>query len=139
MKKVPIFLLILILLCCSSCKINQIKNGQREGLWIEKYDLESVQHKSIGKYRKDEEIKTWKFFKNNKLYRKEIYKNGFCIMTFYHDNGKIASQGKTKVVESPKERHWFYFGDWKFFDTNGKLHTIKKYTNGELISETNVR
>ncbi|MDI5888981.1 hypothetical protein [Flavobacterium yafengii] len=40
---------------------------------------------------------------------------------------------------SDKYAHWFYFGDWNFFNEDGKLITIKKYNNGESLSEIEIK
>ena len=120
----------------ASCKINQRKNHLREGRWIEKHELDSVKYVAKGKFRHDEEIKTWKYFANKKLVKKEVYKNGVCQVINYHPNGKIASIGKTRSELTATERHWFYFGDWIFYDENGKIESIGYYEKGELINET---
>lgn len=127
---------IFILFCCFGCKINQTKNHLREGRWIEKYELDSLKYVSKGRFRHDEEIRTWKYRANKKLIKKEVYKNGICYVTNYHPNGKIASIGKTTSQRTETERHWFYFGDWNFYNENGKLESIRYYEKGELINET---
>jgi hypothetical protein len=29
--------------------------------------------------------------------------------------------------------HWYYYGDWKYYNENGKLLYIKKYNQGKKI------
>ncbi len=111
----------------------------REGKWIEKFTSNSVQYKSKGRYKHDEEIRTWKYFANNKLIKKEVYKNGICHVTNFHQNGKVASIGKTKSLLTTTQRHWFYFGDWIFYDETGKTELIRYYEKGELIHETEMK
>ena len=60
------------------------------------------------------------------------------MVTTYHENGKIASAGKTKLVITTTETHWYYFDEWHFFDDTGKLIQIKKYADGELLEEKKV-
>ena len=67
-----------------------------------------------------------------------IYCRIIIIITYYHDNGEIALKGQSKIVEVENDIHWFYFGDWSVYDENGKLIKIKKYENGELISEIEI-
>lgn len=130
------FTLGVVLLClCFGCKINRTKNHLREGRWVEKYKLDSIHYTAKGKFRHDEEINTWKYYAGKKLVKKEVYENGICLMTNYHPNGKIASIGKTKSQLTESGRHWFYFGDWIFYDENGKIMSIGYYQNGELINE----
>ena len=124
----PIFYVVLI-----SCKINRVKNGEREGKWVHIDTIDNVVYRSIGRYRKGIEQKTWKQFSGKKLVRLEKYKNGLCFTQYFHDNGKVSSEGKSKMVVSEKEIHWFYTDAWKFYDENGKLIGTNIYREGDLI------
>ena len=86
-------------------------------------------------YKHDQPVKKWKSYINGKIYKTEKYKNGICTVKYYYENGKVQSKGKTKLETNSVETHWFYFGDWKFYSDKGKLTEIKKYNNGDLISE----
>jgi hypothetical protein len=130
-------ILIGLLFLIFGCKTNQMKNKQRVGLWIEKYSLDSLHYKSVGKYRKGDPVRRWRYYLNNKIIKREKYKRNTSITRFYHENGEIRSTGKSKLETSGKNLHWFYFGDWKYFNEEGKLVKISKYGNGELISEEN--
>jgi len=121
------------------CKTNQMKNKLREGLWIEQYSQDSSNYKSIGKYRKGDPVKKWNYFLNGRIIKREKYKDNICNTTFYHENGKIQSKGKTKTESSAKYVHWFYVGDWNYYNEDGKLITIKKYNNGESLSEIEIK
>lgn len=136
MKK-SIFLVLLCFLFLS-CKTNQLRNKKRVGLWIEKTQIDTIEYKTIGKYRNGEPIKTWKYLENNRVTKKEKYRKDICYTTFYHSNGKIASIGKTKLTTKDLEIHWFYFDEWKNLDQNGKLIKIRIYKDGELISDKKV-
>ena len=145
MKKYPIRYLIILLLSffilygCKTQPINQKRNKQREGLWIEEYAIDSAAYKSVGKYQNGDPIKKWRYYLNSKIIKKEKYKQNLCYTTFYHQNGKIESKGNSRLESSGTNVHWFYFGDWKFFDEKGKIIKIRKYENGELISEINLK
>jgi len=128
-------LLLLVLIGCKSIPINQKINKKRVGLWIEQYELNSTQYKSIGKYKNGDPIKKWQYYTNNKINKKEIYRKDRCSITFYYPNGTIQSKGKTKLVVTGPEMHWFYYGNWKYYNENGKLISTKKYENGEFVSE----
>ncbi|MBW4362353.1 hypothetical protein [Flavobacterium taihuense] len=127
--------LTLTLIGCKTAPINQKVNKDREGLWIEEYAQDSSRYKSIGKYHKGDPIKKWRYYLDDKIIMREKYKSDYCIRTRYHQNGKVQSKGKTKIVTTSSKTHWFYNGDWKYFDEKGKLICINKYKNGELISE----
>jgi antitoxin component YwqK of YwqJK toxin-antitoxin module len=116
-----------------------MRNKQREGLWIEKYTQDSSHYKSIGKYRKGDPIKKWTYYLNDKIIKKEKYKGSICATIFYHKNGKIQSYGKTKIDTCDKYPHWFYLGDWNYYNEDGKLTSIKKYNNGKLLTEIKIK
>jgi antitoxin component YwqK of YwqJK toxin-antitoxin module len=126
---------ILMLFSCKSKPINQTIAKKREGLWIEKYSIDSANYKSIGKYHKDDPIKKWRYYLDGKIIKKEKYTQNDCITKFYHKNGKIQSRGKTKLDTSAKYAHWFYNGKWNYYNDKGKLIKMRNYDNGELISE----
>jgi antitoxin component YwqK of YwqJK toxin-antitoxin module len=132
------FLLLLLLLSCKTNSINQKVNKSREGIWIEQYSQDSLQYKSMGKYHKGDPVKRWKYYLNDKIIMREKYKDDYCIRTKYHQNGKVESKGKTRFDKDSRYPHWFYSGDWRFFDEKGKPILIKKYDNGKLISEEEI-
>ena len=140
MRKLVIVLIFGMMLSnCKSKPINQKIDKKKEGVWIDDYTQDSIQYKSFEYYKHDEPIKKWKTYINGKIYKTEKYKNGICIVKYYYENGKLQSKGKTKIEVDSIETHWFYFGDWKFYSDKGKLTEIKKYNNGELISEVKIQ
>lgn len=135
-------LLIFLLLTIFSCKtplINQKVNKKKEGFWIEKYTQDSDNYKSIGRYKKDDPVKKWNYFLNEKLIKKEKYKNNICYTRIYYENGKIQSKGISVLDNSSKYMHWYYHGKWKFYTDQGKLIAIKQYDKGNLISEKTIK
>jgi antitoxin component YwqK of YwqJK toxin-antitoxin module len=127
-----------LLASCKTASINQKANKQRVGLWIEQEEIDSIQYKSIGKYKNGDPIKKWRYYTENKIYKKEIYKKNKCTVTYYYPNGNIQSRGKTNLIITGSEMHWFYFGDWRYYDKNGKLLSVRKYENGNPISEKEI-
>lgn len=130
------FILVMCILSCKS-KINQTVDNQPEGKWITVDTLEFI-YVSKGKYHKGMEVGSWKHFYNGKMVRKEKYRKGICKTIFYYPNGKIMKKGNTKIERTTKEDHWYYFGKWYFYDTNGKLDSIKTYKKENLSDSTNV-
>ncbi len=119
-----------------SCKTNQTINKQKVGRWIYSDTLNKVCYKSVGRYHKNIEKGTWKSFEGTLLVKTEKYKKDFCITTTYHKNGQIASQGTTKLAESENDTHWYYYGEWKFYDKIGKLLETKTYQKEDLYQKT---
>ncbi|MFE3867480.1 hypothetical protein ACFX5E_05250 [Flavobacterium sp. LS2P90] len=141
MRKLAL-LLSFIILSLSSCKtslINQKIDKRKEGLWIEKYSQDSTQYKSIGKYKNDDPIKKWRYNQNSILIKREKYKQKHCFTRIYHLNGKIQSKGKTALDNSTQYAHWYYSGNWNFYNEKGKLVLKRFYEKGNLVTETIVK
>jgi antitoxin component YwqK of YwqJK toxin-antitoxin module len=108
---------------------------QKQGKWVLIDTTNHHVYKHIEFYKKGEEVLTWKLLQDNKKHKVEKYKKGICLVTYYHPKGKIAIKGQTKQEISAQEIHWFYFGDWLYFDENGKLLQTKIYENGTLLND----
>jgi len=132
-----------VLLLIVGCKTNQMKYSQRDGIWIEKYSLDSINdnqnYKSREIYKIGKPIRTWKYYKNNKLERKESYKKGYCKVTFYYENGKIEKQGNTKFEVTDKVSHWYYDGDWEYFNEEGKLIKVTGFEYGHPMKTDSIK
>ncbi|WP_136667420.1 hypothetical protein [Flavobacterium sp. H122] len=118
-----------------SCKTNRTIDGKRHGIWTTIVTLDSVNNKLIYKnrevYKMDVPVRTWKYYIDGKLTRKEKYKkDSTAIVTHYYENGKVEKKGKTKTQISEKESHWFYDGPWIFFDKTGKQTKTVHYMYG---------
>ncbi|MEC3876789.1 hypothetical protein [Chryseobacterium salviniae] len=136
-KKYIILLLILSLVSCKT-KINQyIKDennvNKRNGRWKEEYSSDEGILTAFGKYKKGEKVGIWKTYFNGKLNEKNKIKNTITKTKKYFPNGKLMEIGQSKINVSKNERHWFYFGDWKYYDQKGNLRYIKKYTDGKKM------
>lgn len=140
MKKqsVLICVLLLVVVSCASKLTNQTINKKREGLWTEKYSLDSAQYQSIGHYKNDEPVKKWLYFLDGEIIKKEKYKASFCKTKLYHKNGRLQSSGKTVLDTSGNYPHWYYSGEWKFYNDKGKLSSRRTYLDGELKAEENI-
>ncbi len=132
-------LLILLLLILASCKTNRTVNGLKEGKWVLTDSLNNDVYKHIEKYRKGEEVKTWKTYKNKKLFKIEKYKGNICHVTYLYANGKKSLEGNTKLEKDENQTHWFYYDEWKLYNESGKLIKLKYYESGVQLSEIEVK
>ncbi|MDO5615309.1 MAG: hypothetical protein Q4G16_03905 [Cruoricaptor ignavus] len=135
--------ILLLMYACQTQPINQYqksdtKSKLRHGKWIEDYDIEGGKLTAKGKYDNGEKIGVWKTYFGEKLYQKEKIKNGISQTKFYYPNGKIMERGQSKTIISENGRIWHYFGDWKYYDANGKLKYIKKYADGNKVDSINI-
>lgn len=118
-----------------NCKTNQRVDGKQHGVWIAKFPLDSINNKLFYKskevFNMGMPVRTWKYYMDGKITRKEKYKKDLSAqVTFYHENGKVEKKGKTKIQISDKEAHWFYDGPWDFYDETGKQTKIVHYNFG---------
>ena len=135
--KYTILIIVFIVFC--GCKTNQTVNGLKVGKWVLTDSVNNDSYKHVEKYRKGEEVKTWKTFKNRKLYKLEKYKGNICHVSFFHENGKIRLEGNTKLETDDIETHWFYYDEWKMFNESGKLIKLLYYERGVQLSEIEVK
>lgn len=115
------------------------KVQKRHGKWKEEYPTEEGTLIATGRYKMGEKVGVWKTYLGDKLYQTEKIRRKKIKMFVYYKNGNIMERGQTKLDISETERHWYYFGDWKFYDENGKLKYIKKYTDGKKIDSVSLK
>jgi hypothetical protein len=139
------FILLLLLIhligspICYGQSINRYKNKQRHGKWIIYYSDSTKQIDNSGKYRKGVPKGVWRYYDaSGKIIRKEKYRFNKIYTTHYHSNGKIKKQGKARITIDDTLSHFFYYGDWKVYDTAGVLMKKLVYKDGIKISEVNI-
>lgn len=139
LKTIAKILFLVLLFTLSSCKINRTKNNERVGKWVEFDTIDGKIYKTIGRFQNGLGKGTHRQYVNKKLVRKEKYSDDICKTTYYYENGKIMTEGNTKMILTDKEIHWFYSGDWKFYNEDGELLGIRTYENGNLINEIKIK
>jgi len=129
--------LFLVLWLCIGCKINKTVNHEPHGLWIEKTKIGDKTYKSRGRYKNGFEQKTWRYYENGKLVKKEVYKDSVCHVTHFKNRKKIL-EGQTRIRVSDSLLHWFYAGDWTEYDALGRISAVRTYKDGELVDEKEI-
>ncbi|SHM06764.1 hypothetical protein [Chryseobacterium polytrichastri] len=129
------FLGFLVLVSCTT-KMNQYikdqnKVNKRHGKWREEYSADEGTLVAIGKYKLGEKVGTWKTFLNQKMYQKDKVRKDITKTKKYYSNGNIMERGQSKLDISKTERHWYYFGEWKYYDNQGKPLYMKIYEQGK--------
>jgi hypothetical protein len=128
-----------ILFLIGGCKTNQTINHQREGKWVYKDTVNGILYKSKGRYKKNVEIKTWRYYENRKLVKIEKYQDSLCNIKTFDQKGRITATGQSMMVEEADGTHWYIIGEWTFYNAKRQAIGIKKYQKGELISETTIQ
>ncbi|ASW74176.1 hypothetical protein CJF12_07655 [Chryseobacterium piperi] len=112
---------------------DQNNTNKRNGKWKEEYSSNEGTLVAIGKYKMGERKGIWKTTFEDKLYQKERIRKNLTKTKRYFPNGKIMERGQTQLDISENERHWYYVGDWKYYDEKGRLLYVKKYHDGKKI------
>lgn len=130
-----LLLMLVSLMSCVPAKFNQYsKEGRiqkRDGKWIETNSTEQGDLVSKGKYKKGEKVGVWKTNNDGVKFQKEVYRKKLIKTRIFHPNGKVKVKGQSTTEITDDYIHWFYTGDWKHYNENGKLIYIKKYNRGK--------
>ncbi len=131
MNKIILFLSLILVISCKT-KMNQYiltddKHKKRHGKWREEYSADDGKLTAIGKYNKGEKVGKWKIYFGSQLYEKNKVRKDITKIKRYFPDGRLMESGQTKLDISANERHWYYFGDWKYFSKEGKLLYIKTF------------
>lgn len=134
---------LLLILCCVflvSCqtKMNQYakdqnKTNKRDGKWKEEYSTNEGTLTAIGKYKMGEKKGIWKTTFDHKLYQKDRIRKSITRTKKYFPNGRMMERGQSRLDISENERHWYYFGEWKYYNDQGKLLYVKNYHQGKKV------
>ncbi len=150
----PLSYALILMVSFASCKVNQSVNGVKHGKWItgagttddkvkelqkkgkrSAFDLDKG-YVFYGRYNKGRETGTWKYKMDGQLVRKEVYRDSIALVTFYHPNQAVSSTGITRLEILPGESHWYYTGNWEYFNDKGKLVMTRTYVKGTPVNET---
>ncbi|WP_124643069.1 MULTISPECIES: hypothetical protein [Amniculibacterium] len=138
MYKISTLVLCFIIFVSCTTRPNQyIKVGkneqQRHGFWVENSSADIGDLIEKGKYKKGVRVGTWKSTHENTLYQKERYRKNITKTKTYYPNGNMKEKGQSRMDVNEIGSHWYYYGDWKYYNENGKLLYIKKYNQGKKI------
>lgn len=131
--KYAVLSILTCLTACGSHPQNQLKNGKKDGIWV--YNNKNTSITSRGRYNMGREVGTWKYYQGKTMWKRELYKGSTSRVKIYYPDGHISSKGQTKLDISDKEIHWYYTGDWKFFNESGNLTEIRTYERGKPVRE----
>lgn len=134
-KIIPKIVFITFCFSLTSCKINQTRNGIKQGKWIEIKNFMTIQSSTVGRYRKGNKTGKWKSYSNEKIVTEEKFKKNSCHIIKYHNTGKIQQIGYSKKVMIGKKAEWLPTGKWTFYDSEGVVLGTKIYENGMPIEE----
>lgn len=120
-------------LSCAVHPVNQLKNGKKDGKW--EYKNKNTAIYSRGKYKEGVEVGVWKYYQGKELWKRERYKGNISYVKLYYPGGRVSSKGQTQLDITDKEIHWYYTGDWKYYNERGKQTGVRSYQKGKPIHE----
>jgi antitoxin component YwqK of YwqJK toxin-antitoxin module len=134
-----------LLASCSTAKHGPIgfwsqkrydKQLRQHGPWPTYYDDAERHPMALGRYRHGRYAGRWRYYApNGEIERKERFARqpyGLISITEYQDGGKKKRQGQARILDEPDGIHFFWFGDWKVFDTQGHQVAVEHYDRGHL-------
>ena len=138
--KIKYFLFAIItvsFISCAPLKINQYtKEGKiqkRDGKWVETNPTEQGDFVSKGRYKMGNKVGVWKTNIDGVKFQREAFRRDLIKTKVFHPNGIVKIKGQSTTETTDDYIHWFYKGDWKHYNENGKLIYIKKYHQGKPL------
>jgi hypothetical protein len=123
--------------CASSRPTEHLdRHDQRQGRWNTYYDDARTQLFTRGRYRHGQPVGRWRYYTlTGRLQRRERYRShGFSEITYYYPSGKVARQGRARVVEEPSGPHFYWLGEWNYYSLAGALDSVQVYDLGKRQS-----
>ncbi|MBC3541648.1 toxin-antitoxin system YwqK family antitoxin [Rufibacter sediminis] len=118
------------------------KKEQKTGRWRTFHDADEKVVHYQGRYRHGKEVGAWKTYTaDGKLYFKEKIKRRqrSYETVYYHPNGKVSHRGMAYLRDAENGAvHFFWEGDWEYFDEQGQPLGIKTFVKGNPTTDTPV-
>lgn len=114
-------------------KVNQVdENGKKHGYWIEYMDSKHVDISGKGKFEHGRETGKWTHYHfNGKRRLKYKYLKDDIKVKYYYPNGRLEQKGRARIEYSEEDTHYFWEGEWRFYDEKRKLQKIMMYEEGK--------
>lgn len=109
-------------------------DDKRHGPWREYFDAASQHPANAGRYRHGLPVGQWRYYApSGELEREERFARrppGQLTIRYYHPNGQVAKRGQARYRISDTDVRFFWFGEWKCYDTAGQPLPSEFYRNG---------
>lgn len=110
-------------------------NGKRKGLWISYWDDEKRIPMSLTHYKEGRECDVSKeFHMNGNLRLKFRYGKEKIRVKYYDNDRKLEQKGWAVLDYNEQDTHYYWQGEWKYYNSKRKLQKISYYEHGEEIS-----
>lgn len=134
MNRIFIIILLLFSFTFSFSQKNKFnRRGQRTGKWLTYSDSAKTKKLFEGKYRNGNSVGTSYYYSiDGNLEKKEKKRFRKLRTTFYHTNGVKSQEGMARVDNLTDRIHYYFYGEWKYYDEKGNLISYAYYKKGEL-------
>ncbi|SDY02608.1 toxin-antitoxin system YwqK family antitoxin [Hymenobacter psychrophilus] len=106
----------------------------RHGPWRGYLDAREQHLLSKGRYRHGHEVGRWQYFGATGLPERTERFHGrsadLITLTLYHPNGQVAKRGKARYLTTAAADRFFWFGEWRCYDTTGRPLPSEFYVGG---------
>ena len=109
------------------------RHDQRQGRYRTYYDDARTQLFTWGRYRHGQPVGRWRYYApDGALQRRERYRRyGFSDITYYYPGGRVARQGRARVVAEASGLHFYWLGEWNYYSPAGTLDSVQTYSLGK--------
>lgn len=116
------------------------EDGKRKGLWISYWDEEEKVPMSVARYKKGREVGVSKeYHMNGNLRLKFRYGEERIRVKYYDEDRRLEQKGWAILDYNEVDTHYYWHGEWKYFNNKRKLQKVKYYQHGEEISQVDIR
>lgn len=135
MKLLLLSFIAIILLSCKT-KLNSFdSNGKHHGQWKYYYDMDGTKLRGKGRFRHGQQVGRWIYYTYDgaveRKERKKLFRD-IHITTFYYPSGKVSHRGYSRLLINEEGVHYYWFGEWKYYDEKGKHLKSAYYDDGKL-------
>ena len=106
----------------------------RHGPWRGYLDVQKQQLISRGRFRHGQPVGRWQYFSpTGERERTERFHHrppGGITLVIYHPNGRVARRGQARYESDAATERFFWFGEWRCYDTAGQPLAPEYYVKG---------
>jgi antitoxin component YwqK of YwqJK toxin-antitoxin module len=111
------------------------RHGLARGRWRTYHDDANQHLFTSGQYRHGRPVRTFRYLSpTGVLEKSEVYgRDGFCEVTYWYPDGKVARRGKAQWVTGKGQTPRFYwYGPWTSYAQDGQITAVQTYTDGTI-------
>ena len=108
-------------------------NSKRHGKYCEFWGADSSNISAKGHFCDGLACKTWKYYYSDGTRRMKVKYRDNLKIKYYSQAGKLQQKGYAVLDLNVKNIHFFWQGEWKYYNNRRKLYRIALFENGDEI------